>query len=167
MSQPVWNSVDGTANHYFSVIKWVSTTSLATTLPSVCTFLSQPLINLIDRAHKLHSSSQSGKQVVSQPVSQSVTQSVSQSGRQAVSQSVRQAGRQPVCQLGRLASKQACRQSVSQAGPGRQAVIQSVSLSGREAVSQSVSRSAVRQTGRQLVTLLRSQYWYRWIKSVD
>ena len=53
MSQPVCNSVDGAANHYFSVIKWASTTSLAITLPSVCTFLSQPLINLIDRAHKL------------------------------------------------------------------------------------------------------------------
>ena len=54
MSQPVCNSVDGAANHYFSVIKGVSATSrLAVTLPSVCTFLSQPLINLIDRAHKL------------------------------------------------------------------------------------------------------------------
>ena len=53
MSQPVCNSVDGAANHYFSVIKGVSTTSLAITLPSVCTFLSQQLSNLIDRAHKL------------------------------------------------------------------------------------------------------------------
>ena len=54
MSQSVCNSVDGAANHYFSVIKGVSAaTSLAITLPSVCTFLSQPLVNLIDRAHKL------------------------------------------------------------------------------------------------------------------
>ena len=52
--QPVCNSVDGAANHYFSVIKGVSATShLAVTLPSVCTFLSQPLVNLIDRAHEL------------------------------------------------------------------------------------------------------------------
>ena len=54
MSQPVCNSVDGAANHYFSVIKGVSATShLAVTLPSICTFLSQPLVNLIERAHKL------------------------------------------------------------------------------------------------------------------
>ena len=55
MSQPVCNSVDGAANHYFSVIKGVSATShLAVTLPSMCTFfLSQPLVNLIDRAHEL------------------------------------------------------------------------------------------------------------------
>ena len=54
MSQPVCNSVDGAANHYFSVIKGVSATShLAVTLPSMCTFLSQPLVNLIDRANEL------------------------------------------------------------------------------------------------------------------
>ena len=54
MSQPVCNSVDGAANHYFSVIKGVSATShLAVPLPSMCTFLSQPLVNLIDRAHEL------------------------------------------------------------------------------------------------------------------
>ena len=54
MRQPVCNSVDGAANHYFSVIKGVSATShLAVTLPSVCTFLSRPLVNLIDRAHEL------------------------------------------------------------------------------------------------------------------
>ena len=95
---------------------------------------------------------QSVRKAGSQSASQSVSRSVSQSIRQAVSQSVRQAGRQPVCQLGRLASNQACRQSVRQAGPGRQAVIQSVSLSGRQADSQSVSQSVSSQADGQAVS---------------
>ena len=109
-----------------------------------------------------HSSSQSGKQVVSQPVSQSVSHSVSQSVNQARSQSVSQASRQAAS----LSARQAGSQSVRQGRAGKQSFSQSVCQADRQSVSQSVGQ----QSGRWAVSqslFLRSQYWYRWIKSVD
>ena len=117
-----------------------------------------------------HSSSQSGKQVVSQPVSQpvshSVSQSVNQAGRQSVSQASRQAASLSARQAGKQAGMQAGSHSVRQGQAGKQSFSQSVCQADRQSVSQSVRQ----QSGRWAVSqslFLRSQYWYRWIKSVD